>query len=591
MTPRSVRPAEAKGRRRFRIRTRIVAFFSILALITVFGRLVWIQGLDSSEIAAKALKGRLVTQTLPADRGVILGGDGTVLADNADRYQIVADQQNVADYKDDNGNPLGAWGAAKAIAPVLGTEAGLIYPKLDGDKQWNPIARGVTSEVWNAVDKLDIPGITAEKYTVRSYPAGAVAGNLIGWVGSDGEPLAGLELEHQKQLQGRDGSKQYEKGARGDIIPLGDNDTKPAVNGTGLELTVDPEIQYYAQRSIAEAVKKHKAEWGSVVIEEIGTGRLIAIAQAPTVDPNDPTGVDGPDRGSRAFTDSFEPGSTAKVVTAAALIEEGLVKPDSHFTVPDKWKADNGEEFRDSSPHEDQKLTFSGIIENSSNTGTLMAGERLSLQQRYDYLKKFGFGTSSGIPFPGETSGVLHPTDKWDGRTAYTVMFGQGVTSTALQNTTAIATIGNGGERIPQQLIKGTVDDGGAVTEIPTKKGERVVSEQTADEVTRMLEAAVQEGTGTNAKIDGYRVAGKTGTAQAPADKGGYDGYTASFSGFAPADDPKLAVTVTLQRPRKGYYGGTAAAPVFSDVTGYALTQMGVPPSKGKPKLTPREWK
>lgn len=591
MNPRSSRPGKAKRQRGFTIRTRLIAFFSVLVLFGILGRLVWIQGLDASQIASRALAGRLVTQPLPADRGVILGADGTVLADNADRYQIVVDQVNVTAYKDEDDNPLGAWGAAKAMAPILGTEAGLIFPKLSGDKRWNPVATGITSEVWREVQDLEIPGITAEKYTVRSYPSGAVAGNLIGWVGSDGVPLAGLELQHQKQLQGKDGSRQFEKGLKGDIIPLGENDTTPPVNGTGLELTIDPQIQMFAQRSIAAAVKKHNAQWGTVVIEEIGTGRLLAVAQAPTVDPNNPGGVGGPDRGARAFTDPVEPGSTGKAITAAALIEEGLVTPESQFTVPDRWKAPNGEEFRDSSNHEDEKLTFSGIIEKSSNTGTLMAGEKLSLQQRYDYLKKFGLGESSGIDFPGAAKGIVRPYDKWDGRTAYTVMFGQGLSATTLQSASVFATLGNGGVRVPQQLVKGTVSDSGRVSEIPPKEGTRVVSEETADSVGTMLEAVVARGTGTSAQVKGYRAAGKTGTAQIAAGKDRESGYTANFSGFAPAESPKVAVSVTLQRPTKGYYGGTSAAPVFSEVTGYALRQMGVAPSTEEPKLIPKEWK
>lgn len=591
MNPRSGRPGTAKRQRGFKVRTRLVAFLSVLVLVGILGRLVWIQGLDASQIASRALAGRLVTQPLPADRGVILGADGAVLADNADRYQIVVDQVNVAAYKDDDGNPLGAWGAAKAMAPILSTEAGLIFPKLSGDKRWNPVATGITSEVWREIEELEIPGITAEKYTVRSYPSGAVAGNLIGWVGSDGTPLAGLELQHQKQLQGKDGSRRFEKGLRGDIIPLGENDTEPPVNGTGLELTIDPQIQLYAQRSIAQAVKEHKAEWGTVVIEEIGTGRLMAVAQAPTVDPNDPGGVDGADRGARAFTDPVEPGSTAKAITAAALIEEGLVKPESRFTVPDKWKASNGEEFRDSGQHEDEKLTFSGIIETSSNTGTLMAGQKLSLQQRYDYLTKFGLGQSSGIDFPGAAAGSVRSADKWDGRTEYTVMFGQGISATTLQSASAFATLGNGGVRVPQQLVKGTVSDSGRVSEIQPKEGTRVVSEKTADSVVTMLESVVAEGTGTSAQVKGYRAAGKTGTAQIAEGKNRKSGYTANFTGLAPAENPKLAVSVTLQRPTKGYYGGTSAAPVFSEVTGYALRQMGVAPSSEEPKLIPREWK
>ncbi|GAA4285269.1 penicillin-binding protein 2 [Brevibacterium daeguense] len=572
------------------MRWLIVATAAIFVMIT--GQLVAIQGMDTMSLAQQALDSRLVTKPLPASRGVITAADGTVLADNAMRYRLVVDQQNVARFKDDSGNLIGAWGAAEAMAGPLDTEPGLLLPKLAGDKLWNPVADGVTAEVWHEIDELDIPGVSVEEYAIRSYPAGAVGGNLLGFVGSDGQALAGLELEYGESLQGRDGEQQYERGLSGDMIPLGDNNVTPAQNGTGLQLTIDPTIQYYAQQAIADQVKKHDAEWGSIVIEDVGTGRIITAAEAPSVDPNNPGAVDAEDRGSRIFTGMFEPGSTAKMITAAALIEEGLVTPETEFIVPDTWKAPNDEEFRDSSTHDDQKLTFAGILMNSSNTGTLLAGDELSLQQRYDYLRAFGFGQDSEIPFPGATGGILHPYQEWDGRTKYTVMFGQGMSGTALQTTSAFATIANGGVRMPQQLVSGMIDDSGKVTPAPNGSGTRVVSEDTAAQVMSMLEATVVEGTGGSAAIPGYRVGGKTGTSQAPADEGGgYDGYTASFVGVAPAEDPKLAVSVTLQRPRKGYYGGSAAAPVFSDVTGFALRHLRVPPSTAKPTLPPEKWK
>lgn len=567
----------------------VVASLAVLLLLA--GRLVAIQGMDTMRLAQEALDSRLVSKPLPAARGVITAADGTVLADNAMRYRVVVDQQNIARYENAEGELVGAWGAAQAMAGPLDTDPGLLLPELAGDKLWNPVAEGLTSEVWNEIDALDIPGVSMEEYSIRTYPAGAVGGNLMGFTGSDGQALAGLELEYDESLQGRDGEQQYERGLAGDMIPLGDSNLVPARNGTGLQLTIDPTIQYYAQQAIADQAEKHEAEWASVVIAEVGTGRILAAAEAPSVDPNDPGAVDAEDRGSRIFTGMFEPGSTAKMITAAALIEEGLVTPTTEFTVPDRWTAPNDEEFRDSSEHPDQQLTFAGILMNSSNTGTILAGDKLSLEQRYDYMHDFGFGQASGIEFPGATGGILHPHEDWDGRTKYTVMFGQGMSGTALQTTSAFATIANGGVRMPLQLVSGMVDDSGTVTPVPQGTGTRVVSEDTSAQVLSMLEATVVEGTGENAAVPGYRVGGKTGTSQAPADSGGgYDGYTASFVGVAPIEDPRIAVSVTLQRPRKGYYGGSAAAPVFSDVTGFTLRHLRVPPSTTEPELPPEEW-
>ncbi|GAA2106605.1 penicillin-binding protein 2 [Brevibacterium salitolerans] len=579
-------------------RLRFVAGLAVIVLLVVVGNLVAIQGIDTKQAAAKALSGRLVTVALPADRGEIQASDGTLLAGNAARYRLVVDQQNVQQYErtpagaDEDAEPelVGAWGAAQDLAKVLDTDAGLLFPELDGEARWNVVATGLTSEVRAQIEELGITGISFEEYTIRSYPAGGVAGSLVGFVGSDGAALAGLELSYDEMLRGRDGEQQYERGARGERIPLGDNSTTPAVDGTGIRLTIDSTIHHYAQEAIASAVKEHKAEWGTVVITEVGTGRILAAAEAPSVDPNNPGGADAPDRGSRVFSAAFEPGSTSKMVTVAGLLEEGLATPEDEFVVPDTWKAANGEEFRDSSPHEDENLTLAGILAQSSNTGTLMAGEALTPQQRHDYLERFGFGQSSGIPFPGENSGILHPVEDWDGRTAYTVMFGQGVSANAIQTTSAMAAVANGGVMAAPRLVDGTVDSSGRVVPTERREDRRVVSEETAASVLDMLEHVVVDGTAGNAEIGGYRAAGKTGTAQAPSDSGGYDGYTSSFVGVAPVDDPRIAVSVTLQRPQEGYYGGTSAAPVFSDVAGFTLRHLHVPPSTGSPSDTPVEW-
>jgi cell division protein FtsI (penicillin-binding protein 3) len=362
-----------------RLRMGVVAGFAILALLITSVRLVSIQGMDSMKLAEKALESRLVTRTLPADRGQILASDGTVLADSVSRYQLVVDQQNVAQYKVD-GELVGAWGAAEALAKPLNTDPGLIYPKLVGDKRWNPVAKGLTSETWRKVKKLDVLGVSAEEYSVRSYPAGGVAGNLVGFLSSDGTAQAGLEMSYDKELSGTDGQQQYERGARGEIIPLGDNNIKDAVDGEGLQTTIDPDIQYYAQQAIEEQRKKHKAESGSIVIKEVKTGRIIAAADAPTVDPNSPGKVDGVDRGSRIFTDVYEPGSTAKMVTAAALLDQGLVTPTTEFTVPDKWKAPNDEEFRDSRREADLRGHPRPVLEHGNDPGRTEAERGTAVQ-------------------------------------------------------------------------------------------------------------------------------------------------------------------------------------------------------------------
>lgn len=573
-------------------RMRIVAGLCVVVM-AIFGvQLVRIQGLDTMALAQKALQNRLVTKTLPADRGQITAADGTVLAETVNRYRLVVDQENVQGYKAEDGTVLGASGAAEAMAPLLDTTAEALLPDIEGRKRWNVITTGLTAEAWRAVQELAIPGVSAEAYPIRSYPAGAVAGNMLGFTGSDGAALSGLELAYDSSLTGRDGEQQYERSRDGDVIPLGDSNMRPPVDGQGLKLSLDPDIQYNAQKQIAAQVRKNRAEWGSVVVLDTRTQRILAAADAPSVNPNNPGATSADNRGSRIFEASIEPGSTAKAITAAALLEEKKSTPGSKFTVPYRWEAPNGESFRDSSPHPTQKLTLAGVMAESSNTGTLQAGDDLSLEQRYDYFRKFGFGQTSGVGYPGESAGILRKSDQWDGRTQLAVMFGQGLAATSLQSASAFATIANGGVRVPPSIVEGTIAPDGSTTPVDPPSGERVVSEKTSAEMRRILEGVVSDGTGSAAAVPGYRVGGKTGTAQAPSEKGGgYDGYTASFIGIAPIEDPRIVVAVVLQRPRNGYYGGTAAGPVFQNVTSYALRHLGVPPSTKKPDPYPLEWK
>lgn len=573
-------------------RMRIVAILCVLVMVGFGVQLVRIQGLDTMALAEKALQTRLVSKALPAERGQIVAADGTVLAETVNRYRLVVDQQNVQGYKAEDGTVLGARGAAEAMAPALETTPEAILPEIEGQKRWNVITTGLTAEAWRAVEDLAIPGVSAEAYPIRSYPAGAVAGNVLGFTGSDGEALSGLELAYDQQLTGQDGEQQYERSRDGDIIPLGDSNMREPVDGEGLQLTIDPDVQYNAQKQIAAQVRQNRAEWGSVVVLDTKTQRILAAAEAPSVNPNNPGATDATNRGSRIFESSIEPGSTAKAITAAALLEEGKATPASEYTVPYRWEAPNGESFRDSSPHPTQKLTLAGVLAESSNTGTLQAGQELSLEQRYDYFRKFGFGQTSDVGFPGESGGILRPADQWDGRTQLAVMFGQGLAATSLQSASAFATIANGGVRVSPSIVQGTTAADGTTTPVDPPAGERVVSEKTSQEMLRLLEGVVSDGTGTAAAVPGYRVGGKTGTAQAPAEEGGgYDGYTASFIGIAPIEDPQIVVAVVLQRPRNGYYGSTAAAPVFQNVTSYALRHLGVPPSTEEPDPYPLEWK
>ncbi|GAB3567514.1 peptidoglycan D,D-transpeptidase FtsI family protein [Spelaeicoccus albus] len=561
----------------------------LVVMLVLAGRIVQIQGLDAPTLAAAALKQRLSTQTLHAGRGDILTSDGTALAQNVTRYTLVVDQTQVGEYyKGDK--KVGAEGAAADIAKALHTTKAAILPSLQGDRRWNVIVKGLSTEAWRRVQDLGIPGIAAEPHYRRSYPDGAVAGNLVGFVGSDGTPLAGMELEYNKLLSGKNGFKQYERGRDGSVIPLGEQNTKQPVDGTSLNLTINSDIQYFAQQQIAAQVKKMDAEWGTVVVMR-PTGEILALADSPGVDPNNPGASPANARGSRALSDVFEPGSVAKVITAAGLLQEHKVTPYTHFTIPGLYTTPNGEKFKDAEQHGTEQLTFAGILAKSSNIGVVKAGSRLTKKQRYDYLRKFGIGQSTGIQFPGTSSGILHKANQWDGRTQYAVLFGQGLAATSVQTASAFATLANDGVRAQPRLLQSTTAPDGTTTENTPAPATRAISSSNAKKVIRMMAGVVQDGTGTAAQVPGYQVAGKTGTAQAPAENGnGYDGYTASFIGMAPANNPQLVVAVTLQRPKNNIYGGPTAGPVFAKTMSFALGQCKIPPAKTKVKPYPETW-
>ncbi|WP_298801501.1 penicillin-binding protein 2 [uncultured Pseudokineococcus sp.] len=572
----------------------------VLALLVVFaGRLVQVQAVDAEAVAQQALADRMgMEQPLLAQRGRILDASGQVLAASVERRDVIADPQIAAEgyeREDADGEVVseGLDGAVADLAGLLGRDPADVRAALTrgGGTRWSVVARDIPPELWARVKALGVAGITSEPRFSRTYPGGDLAGNVLGYTGGDGDAgLGGVEAVMDDELAGTDGFQRVERGRMGQAIPMGESQRVEPVPGSDVRLTIDRDLQWTAQERATAMREQAGAEWVSVVALEVGTGHVLALAESPTVDPNDFASADPAALGSRAVSDVFEPGSTSKVVTAAAALEEGVVEPLDQFEVPYTWEAANGQSFRDSHHHDLERLTFAGILGESSNTGTVRVGERLTREQRHDYMRRFGFGERTGIELPGETPGILAAADDWDGRQQYTVLFGQGVSVNALQAAEVYATIANDGVRVPPRLVEGTVDPDGTEHPADRPPGVRVVSPGTAQQVSTMLEGVVAEGTGDNAAIPGYRVAGKTGTAEAPDDRGGYTGYTSSFIGYAPADDPQVVVAVIVQRPTNGFYGGQVAAPVFKDVMSYALTARGDLPSSEPARLYPQTW-
>jgi len=564
-----------------------VTVLVLLAMVVFAGRLVYVQGLHGASVAEEARSSRLTTVPILGMRGQITDADGIALATSVERYDVSVNQKRIPLFRGSDGVPDGAVGVARLLAPVLGMDEAELGGMLVGDRGFKYLRKGVVPEVARQIRALHIDGIEVDQVADRVYPNGSLAGNVIGFVNSEGVGLEGLERSLDDRLTGTPGEETFERGAGGQPIPGGYSQDTPAVAGDSVQLTLRSDIQYRAQEALDAQVAATGSDSGSLVALVPSTGEILALADSGSTDPNHPGDSAGGSLAS-SVSDVFEPGSTGKVVTMAAALETGVVTPTTQFEVPYQYTTENGQTFKDSHEHPVERLTTTGILAESSNAGTVMLGQHIPQQTRYDYLSKFGFGTRTGIELPGESPGILHPADQWDGRSKYAVLFGQAVSVTAVQATQVFATIANDGVRVQPHIIKGWTDPDGTYTPAPEPARTQVVSPETARTVLTMMESVVDDGTGGNASIPGYRVAGKTGTAQNWVN--GQQGITASFIGVAPADDPQVAVAVILHNPKTSVYGGDVAAPVFSDVTGYILGELGVPPSGAPATLFPTTW-
>jgi cell division protein FtsI (penicillin-binding protein 3) len=581
-------------------------------------RLLQVQAVDASAYSAKAEKNRYLEYTVPAERGDISDRSGIALATSVDAHDITADPKLFT--PEDSKAPDAPQQAAALLAPILGKDEAELAKKLSAPKsRYTVLARRQTPQVWKQIkdlksafaekaaeDKADggpganvLAGVLQEPTTKRVYPNGDLAAGILGFVNAEGKGGGGLEAQLNEQLRGEDGKIRYAQ-AGGRPVPTADFTEIPAVAGTDVELTIDRDIQWAAQRAIADQVKKSKADRGYVVVQNTRTGEVLAMANAPGYDPNDLAQSDAAALGNAALQDVYEPGSTSKVMSMAAVLEERVATPGTHVTVPNRLH--RGDRlFRDDIDHPTWYLTLNGVLAKSSNIGTILATGQLGKTQAeankvlYSYLRKFGLGSTTGLDYPGESPGIVAKPQDWSTSQQYTIPFGQGLSLNAMQAASVYQTIANGGVRIEPTLVRGTKDADGNYTASEAPERTRVVSEKTAKTLARMLESVVddEEGTGTKAHIQGYRVAGKTGTAnRVDPVRGVYKGYTASFAGFAPADDPQIAVYCAIQNPTKGsYFGGQICGPIYKKVMEFALKTLKAPPSGSDPARLPVSFK
>lgn len=543
------------------------------ALVVVV-RLAQIQLVRHKDYVQRAARQQDRTIDLDPVRGSILDARGRVLAESVSAASIYADPQAVTDPK--------ATARALAAIPGLGIDDPReLAERLAGNSSFAWVARQLPLDVADEVRKKKLPGIYFIDDHRRSYPRGELAAHVIGYVGLDGRGLAGIEQSFQEQVKGKAGRVTVLRDARRGVYLVGGQGANRAVDGNSVILTIDSVIQFIAERALAKAMTQYRAATGSVIVMDPRDGAILAMAAAPTFDPNHFR--DSPEESWRNSTVQavYEPGSTFKIITASAGLEEGLVTPSQIIDCGNGAIRIANVEIHEHGGNRYGLMTFEDVLAHSSNVGSIRVGMAVGPDRFYRWIRKFGFGERTGIPLPGETAGILHKVSKWSAVSNASISIGQEISVTPLQLVRAVAAVANGGVRVEPRLVDRVVDaNGNTIARPEPPKPVRVMSEKSAAVLNEMLKAVVARGTGQNAKLAEHIVAGKTGTAE-KATRGGYslDKVVASFAGYVPADRPRLVILAVIDEPKGAQYGGTIAAPIFHEVAEGTLRYLGVAPS------------
>jgi cell division protein FtsI (penicillin-binding protein 3) len=584
------------SRRRLRF-----CLYAFVAVFVVFAcRLFQIQALDMGAYAAQAVKSGTASVVVPAQRGEILDRNGKPLATTIDGRDITADPKLTAPN-------------APQIAAILRAKLGdqidyfntidklrkVIYDpttKRTYPARFVYLARNVPAwQAKNTLDALDdYPGVFTERVGLRNYPGGRLGANLIGFVDADGVGRAGLEQTYNSKLTGKAGRNTYEVSPQGVRIPMADATVQKMVPGTDVVSTIDRDLQWYADQRIAVGVRQAKSDWGLAITMDIRTGEIVQMSQAPSYDLSNPDDRDRSEVMNRAVEYLYEPGSVLKTVTMSALADQGKIRPETPIVVPEKIKV-NAYRIGDYWQHGVIHLTAAGVIAKSSNLGTIVAARQMTKRSHWSYLRKFGFGQKTGLGLFGETAGILRSPDQWSAAHRATIAFGQGISVNAIQMIRAVGAIANGGVMVSPTVVDGFKQPDGRRIAAPRDAGHRVVSPEAAAIVTRMMEQVPRSdgGTAPAAQIDGYRVAGKTGTAwRVDPITGRYvrGQNIVSFIGFVPADKPRFVTYIVLDKPYANAGGGVTAAPVFHDIMSMALERFGVVPTGSKSPKLDLDW-
>lgn len=581
---------------------RIIGFVVVIGLVFVasVARLAYLQ-IGGTERAKQAANIRTVIKTSHGVRGMIVDTNGQVLAQSVERYTMYADQNGAKAFQPvkctgknsstchsldgKNLTSTGVEAVAELLAPVLGKSVMELGGMLTGDSSYVVIEKDVTPELKEQVEDLHLSTVIGfEETSQRIYPSDTLLGDVLGGVDNSGTGVAGIELMMNDALSGVDGSTTYQAGATGQVIPGTELDSTAALNGGTVTLTIDRDVQWYVEKVLKEQVEKENAAWGIAIVQETKTGKLLAVADTSGISAG---GDEAKTTAAISMTETFEPGSLGKVITTAALIQEGLHKATDQFTVPSSITID-GQTYQDAESHATKRYTLAGILQYSSNVGTIMASENYPLEKRYEYLKKFGIGESTGIGFPGESTGLLSNYTDWDGRTQNVVLFGQGYAVTALQILNAISTVANGGVRVGQSLIESATDaNGNDVTPRPNDSVQ-VVSADAASDTLNAMES-VAEHYQRYVGVPGYRTAGKTGTAQVAGADGNLTSHIGDYVTTIPANDPQFTIGVFVKDPASGW-GVTSAGPVTAEIGQFLMEKYQVAKSPARTDAIATEW-
>ena len=574
-------------------RMRLFLTVSVILVVVFAIRLIDFQIVRAEAISEYSYENRAVTRTIPAIRGDIIDANGTVLATTVYRYDINAAPSMVRPVERVIGGVsqvISVESVATDLARILQEDIAILLPKLTGTSNYVNLKKRVDADTHRQVVELGVPWLFSDAYQNRLYPNGAVAGNLLGFVDTDGKAIAGLERQFNACLAGVDGQESFERGVDGIRIPSSAVITQELINGRDVVLTIDTGLQYKAQQILAVEVERLEAEWAVAVVIEVKTGKIVLAAEAPSVDPNDPAKSPPGERGARVFQFAYEPGSTMKSLTAATALDLGFANMGTQVSAPDSIDVFD-RTISDSFSHETLDLTLTGVLRYSSNVGTVLIARDIPASSRYDYMLRFGFGKPTEVGFEGETSGVLNDYQNWDGVTNLTTTFGQGLSVSPIQMASAYQALANEGVKLNPILVAGCKDEEGGLTSVPKSIATQVVSPQTARDVVLMLEKVVEDGSvGKLTAVPGYRSAGKTGTGQIAEGAGYGEFFASSFFGMAPVENPQYAVGVMVYKPKVVYTNAMAAAGAYQKILSQVLISNRVPPSTTTSPVIPSDW-